>query len=29
MWFRGVLNIPVSRKPDEIRMGKGKGKVKY
>lgn len=27
IWVRGMFNIPVSRKPNEIRMGKGKGAV--
>jgi len=29
MWIRGILNIPVSKKPNEIRMGKGKGIVNH
>lgn len=29
MWIRGILNIPVSKKPNEIRMGKGKGSVSH
>lgn len=29
VWIRGVLNIPVSRKPNEVRMGKGKGPVDH
>ncbi len=29
IWIRGLLNIPVSKKPNEIRMGKGKGSVNH
>jgi large subunit ribosomal protein L16 len=29
MWVRGLLNTPVTRKPNEIRMGKGKGSVHH
>ncbi len=29
MWIRGLFNIPVSKKPNEIRMGKGKGPVDH
>ena len=27
IWIRALFDTPVSRKPDEIRMGKGKGPV--
>ena len=29
MWIRGMLNLPVSKKPNEIRMGKGKGGIDH
>ena len=29
IWVRGLLSIPVTRKPNEIRMGKGKGSVHH
>lgn len=29
MWIRGLFNVPVSKKPNEIRMGKGKGPVDH
>ena len=28
-WFRVIPDIPVSKKPNEIRMGKGKGAVTF
>jgi large subunit ribosomal protein L16 len=28
-WFRIIPDIPVSKKPNEIRMGKGKGAVNF
>lgn len=29
LWIRGLFDIPVSKKPNEIRMGKGKGAVHH
>lgn len=29
LWFRSLPNIPVTCKPNEIRMGKGKGAVDH
>ena len=29
LWIRSLPDIPVSNKPKEIRMGKGKGAVEY
>jgi large subunit ribosomal protein L16 len=29
VWLRIFPNIPVSKKPIEVRMGKGKGNVEY
>lgn len=29
LWVRGLFNTPVSKKPNEIRMGKGKGPVDH
>ena len=29
VWLRIFPNIPVSKKPTEVRMGKGKGSVEY
>jgi large subunit ribosomal protein L16 len=29
MWIRMYPDIPISRKPAEVRMGKGKGAVEY
>lgn len=29
IWIRGFPDIPVSKKPAEVRMGKGKGSVEY
>jgi large subunit ribosomal protein L16 len=29
VWTRIFPNIPVSKKPTEVRMGKGKGNVEY
>jgi large subunit ribosomal protein L16 len=29
MWVRGLLNIPVTKKPNEFRMGKGKGSLDH
>lgn len=29
MWIRAVPNIPVTAKPIQIRMGKGKGAISY
>ena len=26
---RSISNIPVSKKPTEVRMGKGKGSIEY
>ena len=28
-WFRIIPDIPVSKKPNEIRMGKGKGAISF
>lgn len=28
-WFRVIPDIPVSKKPNEIRMGKGKGAIAF
>ena len=29
MWIRIFPDVPVSKKPAEVRMGKGKGSVEY
>ena len=29
MWIRIFPDVPVSKKPAEVRMGKGKGNVEY
>ena len=29
LWIRGTTDIPVTAKPNEIRMGKGKGNIAY
>ena len=29
VWIRIFPNVPVSKKPTEVRMGKGKGSVEY
>ncbi len=29
IWIRMTPNVPVSKKPAEVRMGKGKGAVEY
>lgn len=29
LWIRGFTDIPVTQKPNEIRMGKGKGSLAY
>jgi large subunit ribosomal protein L16 len=29
LWFRMIPDIPVSKKPNEIRMGKGKGDIEF
>ena len=29
MWIRVFPDVPVSKKPAEVRMGKGKGSVEY
>ena len=29
IWIRGFPDVPVSKKPLEVRMGKGKGNVEY
>jgi large subunit ribosomal protein L16 len=29
LWIRGFTDIPVTKKPNEMRMGKGKGSVEY
>ena len=29
VWLRNFPNIPVSKKPIEVRMGKGKGNIEY
>jgi ribosomal protein L16 len=29
IWMRGIFDLPITRKPNEIRMGKGKGNVDH
>ena len=29
MWIRVFPDVPVSKKPAEVRMGKGKGSIEY